>query len=190
MRANYRTPPTHMPISDKALAVAQLVRRLSLKVGKPFYIASAESCTGGRVASALTGVPGASEWFHTGVVTYTKESKRAVLGISPKILDQGLVTEATAKAMAEAVARLTGADYAVSTTGSAGPSASEGHPPLTVWIGVRTPLGTSAKLIERDDKGRQANQDTATIEALTLLEEALFRDFSHIEGRDYRGFWA
>lgn len=178
-----------MPISDKALAIAQLITRLSLKVGQPFYIASAESCTGGRVASALTGVPGASEWFHTGVVSYTKESKRTVLGISTEILDPGLVTGATAKAMAEAVAKLTGADYTVSTTGSTGPSASEGHPPLTVWIGIRTPLGTSAKLITAEDRGRSSNQDRATLEALTLLEEVLFRDFSHIEGREYRGFF-
>ena len=178
-----------MPISDKALAIAQLVRRISLKVGKPYYIASVESCTGGRIASALTGVPGASEWFHTGVVTYTKESKRRVLGIPPEILDRGLVTEATAVAMAEAVARLTGADYAVATTGSTGPSASEGQAPLTVWIGIRTPLGTSAKLIRAADRGRSSNQDRATLEALTLLEETLFRDLSHIEGQAYRGFF-
>ena len=178
-----------MPISDKALAIAQLMRRLSLKVGRPFFLATAESLTGGQIASALTAVPGASEWFHTGVVTYTKESKQKLLGIPSEILDKGLVTEVTARAMAGGVARLSGADYALSTTGVAGPSSSEGHPPLTVWIGLKTPLGTEARLIEAEDKGRVANQARAVLEALSLLEDALFRDFSRIEGRDYRSLW-
>lgn len=185
-----QTRPTPMPISDKALAIAQLIRRISLKTGRSFYLATAESCTGGQVASALTSVPGASEWFHTGVVTYTVESKRKILSIDPQILSAGLVTEETAKAMAEGVAKLSGADYALSTTGVAGPSPSEGKDPLTVWIGIRTPLGTTAKLFQAKDKGRTENQTLATLEALTSLEAALFRDFSHIEGRDYRGFFA
>ena len=178
-----------MPISDKSLAIAQLIRRISLKVGKPFFVTTAESCTGGRVAAALTAVPGASEWFHTGLVTYTRESKHGILGIPDEILDGGLVTEATALEMADKAAELTGADYALSVTGSAGPSASEGRPPLTAWIGIHTPMGTTAKLIRTEDQGREANQNRAVLEALTLLEETLFRDFSKIEGRDYRSFW-
>ena len=179
-----------MPISDKALAIAQLITRLSGRTGRRFHIACAESLTGGRLASAFTAVPGASAWFHTGVVAYTRESKREVLGIPDNLLEEGLVTEETAKAMADGVARLSGADYALSTTGVAGPDASEGREPLTAWIGLHTPLGTSAKLIRREDKGRAANQEQTVLEALTLLEEQLFRDFSNIEGRGYRGFFA
>ena len=178
-----------MPISDKAKTIAQLLRRLSLKVGRPFFLATAESLTGGQIAAALTAIPGASEWFHTGVVTYTKESKRQILEIPQGLLDKGLVTEAVARAMAEGVARISGTDYALSVTGVAGPSSSEGHPPLTVWIGLKTPLGTEARLIEAEDKGRSSNQSRAVLEALSLLEEALFRDFSRIEGRDYRALW-
>lgn len=184
------TPLTLMPISDKALSVARLIRLISRRVGRPFFVASVESCTGGQLSAALTGVPGASEWFHTGLVTYTPESKELILGVPSEIIQRGLVTEETAISMAEKGADRTGADYVISTTGVMGPASSEGFDPLTVWIAVKTPLTTTARLIKREDRGRSDNQAYAVVEAIKLLEEALFRDYTHLEGREHRSFFA
>ena len=179
-----------MPISDKALEISRLVRLMSGKMGRTIRVATAESCTGGRIAAALTAIPGASEWFHTGVVAYTKESKQNVLGIPSDILAEGLITEATAKAMAEGAARLSGADFALSTTGSAGPSPSEGREPLTVWIGLRTPIGTLAKCVQAEDRGRAENQSRATLEALTFLSETIAGELPGLDRIGSRDLWA
>ncbi len=103
-----------------------------LLVERRLTLAVAESLTGGMVASRIVAVPGSSEWFRGGVVAYAGEVKFDVLGVP----EGPVVSEAAAMAMADGVRRLLGADVGLSTTGVAGPTEQEGHPPGTVWLGL------------------------------------------------------
>jgi nicotinamide-nucleotide amidase len=107
-----------------------VVGRLLLERG--MTVAVAESLTGGLVASRIVAVPGSSEWFRGGVVAYASEVKRDLLDVP----DGPVVSEAAAMAMAEGVRRLLDADVGLATTGVAGPTEQEGHPPGTVWLGM------------------------------------------------------
>ena len=109
--------------------------------------ATAESCTGGLVASRLTDVAGSSEYVKGGIVSYTDEVKAKALGVSPEILSEyGAVSEPTARAMAEGARRALGADVAVSTTGLAGPGGGTEKTPVgTVFIAVAGAKGTVAE---------------------------------------------
>lgn len=100
-------------------------------------LATAESLTGGGIGAALTSVPGASEVYRGGVVSYVNEIKESVLGVSSEILARyGAVSPWTAGAMASGVRKLMNADVAVSVTGLAGPGGDEfGHSVGTVFIG-------------------------------------------------------
>lgn len=138
-------------------------------VARHATIATAESCTGGNIVATLSSEPGASEWLHTGVVSYQRASKEQVLGLTREELSDGLVSEKTARAMAAHVRRLAGTTYALSSTGVCGPSKSEGIAPAAAWIGIATPTGTAAKWIELPDSGRRQNQLNITRQALDLL---------------------
>jgi PncC family amidohydrolase len=109
-------------------------------------VATAESCTGGRVAAALTAAPGASEYFLGGVVAYANEVKIGVLDVSPETLARhGAVSRETARQMALGVQRITGAGYAMATTGIAGPGGGTPEKPVgTVWIAAAGPDGKIA----------------------------------------------
>jgi nicotinamide-nucleotide amidase len=101
-------------------------------------LAIAESCTGGWIANRITNVPGASAVFLQGFVTYANEAKVRSLGVPPAMLEQhGAVSEPVAKAMAEGARTVSGADYAISTTGIAGPGGgSEEKPVGTVFVAL------------------------------------------------------
>lgn len=104
-------------------------------------VAVAESCSGGTLAATFTAVAGASDYFVGGVVAYANEVKVNVLGVSSETLEEhGAVSRQVAEQMAAGVKRLTGADFAISTTGVAGPGGGSVEKPVgTVWIGVATP---------------------------------------------------
>ena len=104
-------------------------------------VATAESCTGGRVAERITALPGVSSVYRGGVVSYWTSVKAAVLGVPQETLDQyGAVSEETARAMAEGVRRLTGSDLSVSVTGLAGPDGDDrGNSVGTVYLGLSLP---------------------------------------------------
>lgn len=124
-------------------------------------IATAESCTGGLIAGALTDLAGSSAVFVGGVVSYWTEVKRDILGVSPETLERsGAVAPQTAKEMAEGVRKLLGSDLAVSVTGVAGPDSDDrGNPVGCVYLAladgentvIRKPegLGTSREEIRR-----------------------------------------
>ena len=106
-------------------------------------VATAESCTGGMIAAALTDVAGASRVFGTGVVSYSWDCKRNLLGVSTVTLEtEGAVCAATAAQMAEGVRRVAAASVGVSVTGEAGPVVAEHHPVGTVFIGLADEGGT------------------------------------------------
>jgi nicotinamide-nucleotide amidase len=116
--------------------------RLAARVGRHLLdsrraVATAESCTGGWIAKALTDIAGSSQWFIEGFVTYSNESKTLRLGVPRSVLrSDGAVSEATVRAMAAGALKRTGAQLAVAVTGIAGPDgAVPGKPVGTVWLG-------------------------------------------------------
>lgn len=127
-------------------SVQQLVHQLLTERGKT--LAVAESCTGGTIASRITAMAGSSAYFLAGVVAYANEAKRDILGVNyDDIMRYGAVSEQVARQMAEGARRITGADYAIATTGIAGPTGGTTQKPVgTVWIAVATPQGTIATL--------------------------------------------
>jgi nicotinamide-nucleotide amidase len=119
---------------DLAALAARVGRRL---LSSELDMATAESCTGGWIAKSLTDIPGSSQWFIEGFVTYSNDSKQRRLGVSRAILQtQGAVSEAAVRAMARGAVERSGARMAVAVTGIAGPGgAVPGKPVGTVWLG-------------------------------------------------------
>ena len=138
-------------------------------------LATAESCTGGRVAERITALPGVSSVYRGGVVSYWTSVKADVLGVPQDILDQyGAVSEPTARAMAEGARRITGADIAVSVTGVAGPDRDErGNPVGLVYIGLAAPEGTFCRRIEAGNRRRAQIQGLAANHALDVVRRYL-----------------
>ena len=138
-------------------------------------LATAESCTGGRVAERMTAMPGVSAVYRGGVVSYWSSVKADVLGVPPEILDaHGAVSEPCARAMAEGARRITGADIAVSVTGAAGPDPDErGVPVGIVYIGLATPKGTFCRALDLGKRRRDRIQDLATNHAFDVIRRYL-----------------
>ncbi|MEO1857529.1 MAG: competence/damage-inducible protein A [Rubritalea sp.] len=123
-------------ISDDGRSLEKVV--VDLLVAKHWTLTTAESCTGGAIASRITDVAGASEVFTHGFVTYANEAKREVMGVSESLLNTfGAVSEEVAKSMAQGALKTSNSDIAVSVTGIAGPcGGSDGKPVGTVWLGI------------------------------------------------------
>ena len=139
-------------------------------------LATAESCTGGLTAKRLTDVPGASAVFLGGVVSYTNGVKERVLGVPHETLaEHSAVSGPTARAMAEGVRRLTGAECGVSVTGVAGPDKDDrGHDVGTVYIALSEGNGTDVRLLHLSgDRGaiRAAAADEMFRLLLTHLQQ-------------------
>ena len=135
--------------------------------------ATAESCTGGGVGSAITAVPGSSSVFLGGVISYANAVKRDVLGVSQSTLDSvGAVSPETAEQMAAGARRLLCSDLAVSLTGIAGPDGGSDEKPVgLVWFGLSTASGTrTEKKIFRGDRASVRAQ--AVTHALGMLTVA------------------
>jgi nicotinamide-nucleotide amidase len=105
------------------------------------HLATAESCTGGLIAELVTDVPGSSGWFRGSIVAYDNEIKQAILDVDEQLLiDHGAVSEPVARAMAEGARRKLGCDWAVSTTGIAGPTGGTDEKPVgLVFVGIAGP---------------------------------------------------
>ncbi|NBZ86096.1 CinA family protein [Stagnihabitans tardus] len=137
-------------------------------------IATAESCTGGLVAVALTDIPGSSDVFDRGFVTYSNAAKIEMLGVlAATLAAHGAVSEPVAREMAEGARRQSGADLAVSITGIAGPGGSEFKPEGRVCFGLATPAGTATETLDFGPQGRAQVRSLARDHALGLLARAL-----------------
>ncbi|MEG2613566.1 MAG: CinA family nicotinamide mononucleotide deamidase-related protein [Alistipes sp.] len=137
-------------------------------------LATAESCTGGTIAAKFTAMAGASAYFRCGVVAYSNQAKETLLGVSSADLAQySAVSEQVARQMAEGMRRVANTDYAIATTGIAGPTGgTEAKPIGTVWIAVATPRRTTAVLKQcGTDRGQII--DRAAAFALSLLRDEL-----------------
>lgn len=143
-------------------------------------VATAESCTGGNIAHLITSMPGASAFFIGGVVAYSNEVKKNVLGVSAHDLDTyGAVSEPVARQMAEGVRRNLGAQYAVSTTGVAGPDGGTKEKPVgTVWMAVAGPRGTVAEKLLISHT-RERNIGRGSVHAIQLLLTQIEKDADH-----------
>ena len=152
--------------------VEELVHRWMIENGKTLSVA--ESCTGGAIASKFTAMAGASAYFQTGVVSYSNEAKRDILGVDMEdIIRYGAVSETVAIQMAEGAKRAGGSDYAISTTGIAGPAGGSAEKPVgTVWFGVATPKGSFA-VMKNCGTDRQQIIDRAVAHAIKLLYDNL-----------------
>jgi nicotinamide-nucleotide amidase len=139
-----KVSPYLLAVEDKPIEV--LVGECLKQKGAT--IATAESCTGGTIASKFTAQAGASAYFLCGVVSYSNESKRDVLGVPMSDIEQfGAVSEQVAKAMAQGAKVISGANFAISTTGIAGPTGGSATKPVgTVWIGIATPTDCYARV--------------------------------------------
>ncbi len=133
-------------------------------------VGTAESCTGGRIAEALIAVPGASAYFKGGIVSYTDEVKERLLGVSHELLaEKTAVCEEVAVAMVKGAVASLNVDYAISSTGVAGPGgATPGNPVGTIWLAC----GNADKVVTmklEEDYGRDINLAIATSKALQLF---------------------
>ncbi len=138
-------------------------------------LAVAESCTGGLLAKTLTDVPGASAFFRGGVVTYATDTKTTILGVPAELIEwSGVVSAPCAIEMARGAAKRFRADFALSTTGIAGPDGGTNLTPVgTVFIGLCTPAGTRSIRFCAKGTTREEIRDEAVVAALSFLAEAL-----------------
>ena len=150
--------------------------QLLKKYGKT--LATAESCTGGYLAHLITSISGSSEYFKGSVIAYANEIKERMLGVEPETLAKhGAVSEETVKQMAEGIRSKFKVDYAVATSGIAGPTGGSPEKPVgTTWIAIASPSGTIAKKFMLGDH-RERNIQRAAISALSLLRKKILEDF-------------
>jgi nicotinamide-nucleotide amidase len=159
---------------DKALieAAADL---LDLCKSAGLMVVTAESCTGGLVAAALTDAPGASACVYGGFVTYANEAKTRFIGVPQSLITtHGAVSEEVARSMAEGALEAAGADLAVAITGIAGPKSDESHKPVgLVHFAV---AGRNCPTLHREmrygDAGRGPIRRNSAMEAIALLKQA------------------
>ena len=156
-------------------SLAQVV--MTKLIEKHLTITAAESLTGGQLQAALTSIPGASQAFMGGFVTYANYAKEKLLAIPAEVIDKhGSVSEQTAILMAEQAKQKLGADVGVSLTGVAGPDSLEGQPVGTVWIGIayRNKAGYAQKF--NFPRQRKYVQARAVLTALDLVRKELLSE--------------
>ncbi|MBO9435228.1 CinA family protein [Ruegeria sp. R13_0] len=154
------------------MTVSELLDRAK---AQGIMIATAESCTGGMVAAALTDIPGSSAVVDRGFVTYTNEAKQQMLGVRGETLDaHGAVSEQVAQEMADGALRHSRAQLAVSITGIAGPGGSEFKPEGRVCFGLAAEgQPTRTETVEFGALGRDTVRQAARDHALEMLRSGL-----------------
>lgn len=137
-------------------------------------LATAESCTGGLIAGAITDVPGSSDVFDRGFVTYSNAAKTEMLGVESEVIaTRGAVSEEVAAAMARGALERSRATHAVSVTGVAGPGGTAAKPEGMVCFGIATKAGVSTETCQFGPLGRAKVRQATVEHALKLLETAL-----------------
>ncbi|MCV9930933.1 CinA family nicotinamide mononucleotide deamidase-related protein [Flavobacterium sp. LS1R47] len=160
---------------DDNETIEVVVGQLLAKKGRT--IATAESCTGGKIASLLSAVSGASSYFRGSVVPYSTELKTTVLGVSANLIEENsVVSSAVASAMALNVKRLMKTDYAIATTGNAGPTKGDSKAEIgTVFIAIATPNDI---IVEEFNFGQPREKviDRAVIKSLEMLQKEILKN--------------
>jgi PncC family amidohydrolase len=158
-------------MKKKTLVVIERVHEIFKEKGLTLSVA--ESCTGGLVTHLITFLPGASKFFEAGVVSYSAEAKREILGVSSDIISlYGVVSDQTAREMAEKVRALTGTDFALSTTGNLGPDVLEGKEKGLIYTAV-SKKGKTFSMEMRLTGDREENKEEAALSALKFLIETV-----------------
>jgi PncC family amidohydrolase len=157
---------------DRLVALAERLYRTCVDRG--LTVATAESCTGGLVAHAITEIAGSSSYFRGGFVTYADDVKRDQLGVAPELLAaHGAVSAQVARAMAEGARVRLGADLAVAVTGIAGPGGGNAEKPVGLtYVGVADDAGVDVRRHQWTGD-RTANKRDSAVAALDLLLERL-----------------
>ncbi len=139
---------------------------------KNLTVATAESCTGGMLASYITSVSGVSDIFEMGITSYSCRIKNKLLGVENKTLEKfGAVSKETATEMAVNVRNLANSDIGVSVTGAAGPSGTEGHPAGYVFIALSAKNALKVELLNIEPKSRNFVREKAVSAVFSLIEQ-------------------
>jgi len=156
--------------------LAEVIGRMLVKADKK--LAVAESCTGGYISHLVTSVPGSSDYYQGSVTSYSNEAKQNILGVKKETLEKfGAVSEQVAIEMVEGVKRVMNADYAIATTGIAGPDGGTDEKPVgTVWIAISGPAETFAKKYVFVGDHRERNIVRSSQTALQMLRRILLED--------------
>lgn len=150
---------------------------ISLCIERNRTFGTAESCTGGLIAAAVTDIPGASSVFYGGIVSYVNEVKHGILGVKNETLDRfTAVSEETAAEMANGARKVLGVDFAVAVTGFAGPGGGTPEKPVgTVCVAVASQSGVT--VTENHFEGdREAVRLQTVLKALSLLTETVRKE--------------
>jgi nicotinamide-nucleotide amidase len=156
--------------TDEALrSLAEQVGRALL--ARHWRVASAESCTGGWVAKCLTDVPGSSQWFERGYVTYSNAAKAQSIGVSEQVIETfGAVSRPVVEQMAAGALHASGADLSVAITGVAGPDGGTIEKPVgLVWFALAVQAGTHLAHPHQFAGGREAVRRASVATALRLI---------------------
>ncbi|UUM21662.1 CinA family protein [Mycoavidus sp. SF9855] len=158
-----------------------VIHQLAIRVGNQLragrlFLTSAESCTGGLVAAAITEISGSSQWFERGFITYSNQSKTEMIGVPTELIERhGAVSEPVARAMAEGALRNSRAQIAVAITGLAGPGGATEHKPVgTVYFAWSNRLHTTSETLLFKGERQQIRRSAATHAlrgVLKLLDE-------------------
>jgi nicotinamide-nucleotide amidase len=144
---------------------------------KEATVSTAERCTGGNIAKMITSVPGSSAYFKGSVVAYDNDVKQSLLSVAQYSLDHfGAVSQQVVEQMAVGVLKLMATDYAIATSGIAGPDGGTDEKPVgTTWIAVASKAGVTAKKFSFGDN-RERNITRASSSALNMLREVLLAE--------------
>lgn len=161
-----------MMVSTKNLKQNNLAKQLiKLLIEKNWQIATAESCTGGLIASTITSVCGSSNAFGYGLVTYCNEAKIKLLGVESESLDKfGAVSEQVAKQMVLGIQKLSGSDIAISATGIAGPTGDENKPVGLIFLGFAINEQTWVKKIQLSGNRKSIQNQTVIFALNTIID--------------------
>lgn len=134
-------------------------------------VTTAESCTGGWIAKAITDIAGSSAWFERGFVTYSNEAKQQMIGVDGATLEaHGAVSEPVVRQMAQGALNAAAATWAVSVSGIAGPDGGSAQKPVgTVWFGIANSQGEVRAYLQNFSGDREAVRRQATVFALEIL---------------------